>query len=290
MERLNLQKLIGDITPLYNSYKESSKTIDGASALHIMWLTGDLLMREIENSGVAPHNLYRKIYGKGEGSKDIVQKSYITREFLSRAYRIRKIFRLEKDIERDLPYLKSFILFREAMPFFDNDKYALKGKEKEELLNLLNCKLSASLILKKIKILQKEKIGKKNPRNQKLGEVEPQKEVFINFYNFLFSLIKNNNDYASVKNEIKAFHKSLPDLSSNTSALAEEGFLFTEVPEFPLGTEWRFYSEILRELSKKVDAKERRRFRRLVSPERIVRLAEMIHALSSEASFKNFKR
>lgn len=289
MERLNLQKLIGDIAPLYNSYKESSKTIDGASALHIMWLIGDFLMKEIEVSGVAPHNLYRKIYGKAEGSKDIVQKSYITREFLSRAYRIRKIFKLERDIKKDLPSLKSFILFREAMPFFDNDKYALKGKEKEELLKLLNSKLSATLILKKIKILQKEKIGKKNPRDQKLNEVEPQKEVFISFYNFLFSFIKNN-DYATVKDEIKPFNKFLPNLSSNTSALAEEGYLFTEIPEFPLNTEWRAYGEVLRGLSKKVDAKERRRFRRLISPERIVRLAEMIHALSSEKAFRDFKR
>lgn len=289
MERLNLQKLIGDITPLYNSYKESSKTIDGVSALHIMWRIGDLLTREIEFSGVAPHSLYRKIYGKGEGSKDIVQKSYITREFLSRAYRIRKIFKWEKDIEKDLPTLKSFILFREAMPFFDNDKYALKGKEKDELLNILNSKLSAAIILKKIKILQKEKIGKKNPRNQKLNELEPQKEVFINFYNFLFSLIKNNS-YNSIKDEIGAFSKFLPILSSNTSALAEEGYLYTEIPKFPPSTEWGAYGEMLTDLSKKVDAKERRRFRRLISPERIVRLAEMIQALSSEASFKNFKR
>lgn len=288
MESINLQKLISEISPLYNIYKQSNRSILGTEALQIMWDIGNLLKKEIEISNVAPHNLYRKIYGKAEGQDNITQKSYITREFLGRAYRIRNIFEKKENINKILPNLKNFISFREAMPFFDNEKYLLKGEERERLLAILNSNESSKSILKKVKLLQSEKIGKKNPRNQKLNEVEPKKEIFITFYNYLFNLIKNN-DYKSIKKEITGIDDSvLLIISSNTSALAQEGFQFKEIPECNFDIQWGMYVGILNHLSKQIDAKERRRFRRLISPGRIVKLAEMIQALTSEESFKNF--
>lgn len=290
MEPINLQKLISEISPFYNLYKQSSRNIIGTEALQIMWDIGDLLKKEIEVSGIAPHNLYRKIYGKAEGQKDITQKSYITREFLGRAYRIRNIFGKKEDIKKILPNLKNFISFREAMPFFDNEKYLLKGQEREKMLNILNSDESSNLILKKIKLLQAEKIGKKNPRNQKLNEIEPKKEVFITFYNYLFTLIKNN-DYEYIKKEISDIDDSIiSKLSSNTSALAQEGFKYIDIPESLPKDQWNNYVEFLNYFSKQNDAKERRRFRRLISPERIVRLAEMLQSVTSENSLKGFKK
>lgn len=289
MEPINLQKLISEISPLYNLYKKSNRNIVGTEALQIMWDMGDLLKKEIEISNIAPHNLYRKIYGKAEGQDDITQKSYITREFLGRAYRIRNIFEKKDDIKKILPNLRNFISFREAMPFFDNEKYLLKGQEREKLLSILNGNESSNLILKKIKLLQAEMIGKKNPRNQKLNEIEPKKEIFITFYNYLFNLIKNNN-YEYVKKEISGIDFSIINkLSSNTSALAQEGFKYVDISESLSNDQWNNYLEFLNYFSKQNDAKERRRFRRLISPERIVRLAEMLQAITSENSFKGFK-
>jgi hypothetical protein len=289
MEPINLQKLISDLSPLYNTYKQSSRSILGTEALQIMWEMGDLLKKEIEISNIAPHNLYRKIYGKAEGQNDITQKSYITREFLGRAYRIRNIFEKKEHIKKMLPNLKNFISFREAMPFFDNEKYLLKGEEKERLLSILNSNESSNLILKKVKILQTEKIGKKNPRNQKLNEIEPKKEVFVTFYNYLFNLIKNNN-YEYIKKELAGVDNSIiSKLSSNTSALAQEGFKYSDISESLSNDQWNNYIEFLNYFSKQNDAKERRRFRRLISPERIVRLAEMLQALNSEQSFNGLK-
>lgn len=290
MESINLQKLISEISPLYNVYKQSNRNIIGTEALQIMWDIGDLLKKEIEISNIAPHYLYRKIYGKAEGQDDITQKSYITREFLGRAYRIRNIFKKKEDIKKILPNLRNFISFREAMPFFDNEKYLLKGQEREKMLSILNSNESSNLILKKIKLLQAEKIGKKNPRNQKLNEIEPKKEIFITFYNYLFNLIKNNN-YEYVKKEISSINNSIINkLSSNTSALSQEGFKYVDISKSLPNDQWNNYLEFLNYFSKQNDAKERRRFRRLISPERIVRLAEMLQAITSENSFKSFKR
>lgn len=291
MEQLNLQKLIEDISPLYNSYKQTSRNIGGVEALHIMWRTGDILKKTIEVSNITPYNLYRKIYGKSEGKEDVVQKSYITRAFLSRSYRIRNIFKDEIEIEKYFPNLKKFIFFREALPFIDNPNYSFKGKEKEELFNLLNSNKSYKEVISEIYRLQKEKIGIKNPRNQKLFELQPQKEVFISFYNYLFNLTKENNDYESIKKEVVGIDDYiLLNISSNTSALAQEGLKYKEIPETNLNNQWGLYINMLNRLSKQIDAKERRRFRRLISPERIVKLAEMIQSLTSEESFKNYKR
>lgn len=290
MEQLNLHKIISEISPLYNKYKDSNRSIPGTEALKIMWEIGDILSKEIDSSNIAPHNLYRKIYGKAEGKTDIIQKSYITREFLGRSYRIRNIFKNKTDIEKTLPSLRNFISFREAMPFFDNEKYVLIGEERLKLLSILNSKENPTIILKKIKLIQASKIGIKNPRNQKLDELEPKKEFFTQFYNYLFNLIKNNN-YFEAKEKIKFVDDlTLSKLSSNTSALTQEGLKFVGIQDDNLDDNWNSYLKLLEYFSLQDDAKERRRFRRLISPNRIVKLAEMINAITSEDSFIRFKK
>ncbi len=290
MEQLNIQSLIKEISPLYNSYKQSNRSISGTEALYIMWEIGDLLKKSLETSEVAPHSLYRKIYGKAEGQKDIIQKSYITREFLGRSYRIRNIFTKKDDIKKILPNLKNFIPFREAMPFFDNDKYLLKGVEREKLLAILNSDKSPTVILNEVKKLQAIKIGKKNPRNQKLNELEPKKEVFISFYNYLFNLIKNNS-YEDMREEISTVDDLvISKMSSNTSSLAQEGVKYFDIEESLPSEQWSSYINFLNHFSEQQDAKERRRFRRLIPPERIVRLAEMLQAITSKESFRNFRK
>lgn len=289
MEQLNLKELIVEISPLYNSYKKMSRNISGNEALLIMWDIGDILKKVIDTSKIPPHNLYRKIYGKAEGVSDIVQKSYITREFLGRSYRIRNIFVDKREIKNMLPNLNSFISFREAMPFFDNKKYMFKGEKKDNLIKLLNSDSSSKIILNKVKSLQSEHIGIKNPRNQKLIELEDKKQVFINFYNFLFNLIKQS-DYKLVEKEVSSLKKTtIIKLSSATNCLTQEGFVFPEIPQDNFNDQWIKYVDLIKFLSTQKDPKDRRRFRRLIPPTRIVRLAEMLQAVSSYHSFKNFR-
>lgn len=288
MEQLDIKKLISEISPLYNKYKQSGREISGTEALLIMWDIGDLLKAEISKSKIPPHNLYRKIYGKSEGTTNIQQKSYITREFLGRAYRIRNIFQYKKDIKSELPNLKNFITFREAMPFFDNPKYKFTGKEKETLIALLNSDSNSSSILKKIKLLQKDKIGITNTRNQRLVDLEEEKQIFVETYNYLYKLLKGA-DYDFVAKEL--FLKSGADLiklSSATSCLAQEGLRYPEIPEQSTNLVMDQYIKLIKNLSSQSDPKERRRFRRLIPPQRIVRLAEMLQAVSSKESYLSY--
>ena len=288
---MSINELIQQIAPLYNKYRNSKNMISGTEALEIMWNIGDILKSYIEQNKIAPHNLFWSVYGNAEGTKNIAKKSYITREFQNRCHRIRRIFCRKEQIKKDFPDLKNFTTFREAMPFIDEGKYKLKGKERDALLVLLNSELQPKKILEKIKVLQKEKIGIKNPRTQRLHEVEKEKQIFINFYNFIYKISSIGN-YHLCLNEIGNVDLDyIKVLSKNTSALSQEGLKIFDfnIPN-TLKTPWKEFSDMIKNLITQKDPKMRRRFRRLVPVERIVRLADMLYGLSSEENYRNIKK
>ena len=102
---LKVSEIIESISPHYNRYIDQKAFISGAEALSIMWNIGKILEKYILDWSIAPHNLYRQIYGKSEGKDHIRQKSYITREFMGRCYRIKKIFSSNQEIFDLLPRL-----------------------------------------------------------------------------------------------------------------------------------------------------------------------------------------
>lgn len=288
---MSINALIQQITPLYNEYRRNKSNLSGTEALEIMWAIGDLLKGYIEQNNIAPHNLFWSIYGNAEGTKNIEKKSYITREFQNRCHRIRRIFGKKEQIRKDFPHLKNFTAFREAMPFLDEGKYKLKGKERENLLVLLNSKLKPKEILNKIRFLQKEKIGRKNPRTQRLFEVEKEKQEFINFYNYIYRLIKIDDYKLCLKETKKIKSEYINILSKNVSALSQEGLKAYDfsIPG-ALKEPWKSFSKTIINLIMQKDPRNRRRLRRLIPPERIVRLADMLYGLASEENYNSIQK
>jgi hypothetical protein len=287
---MELNKLIKDIIPLYNIYKINRTKVAGVEALEILWQIGDYIKKYLSGHEIAPHFLYRQIYGKSEQTTNKAQRGYITREFLSRSYRIRNLFSTKKEIKKILPTLNNFNLFREAMPFFDNPKYKLRGTEREELLVMLNSNKSRKEIMTYISNLQREKINIKNPRTQRLQELINERELFINLYNFIYNQIKNNN-YKKVIGDLGNINQVfISDLSKNTGALVSDQlriYVFN-IPESVDGL-WKEYARMINNMVEKKDAKKRRRFRRLIPPEKIIQLSEMIYAVHSEKDFNKFR-
>jgi len=287
---MSIKDLIADIVPYYNNYRQNKRTLTGTEAVEILWVIGDILKTYIEETGIAPHKLYREIYGKAEGKENIIQKSYITREFLNRCYRVRRIFVKKTDVKKLFPNLFSFNLLREAMPFIDDTKYKFAGKEKDDLYKLLNSDKTYAVIMKEIHRLQKEKIGIKNPRDQKLKEMTGDKDIFVAFYNYIYELLKTV-DYQKAKKEIEMMDAEfIKVLSKNTSALTIDGLLTTdfEIPE-NINKKWSDFAGLIKRLITKKDPMERRRFRRLIPPHRMTQLGEMIYLLTSENLYKTFR-
>jgi len=287
---MDKKALIETIAPLYNYYKENKDKISPVEALEIMWDIGDHIKSFLDSHKVKPHALYREIYGKAEGSKNITQKSYITREFQGRCFRIRNLFTNKAKIRIDFPHLNNFTVFREAMPFLDNPKYILKGAEKENLLNILNSNFKPAILLKRIRSLQKEKINKKNPRTQKLHELEDAKQHFINFYNYIYSLIDVKNYELAMCKINNIAPQFIRELAKITASLCQEGLKAVKiVPPTNLDQIWlTYYNDVDRLINQK-DAKQRRRFRRIMPPQRIIRLADMLYALLDQKLYENFK-
>jgi hypothetical protein len=281
---MNIDTLIEKITPLYNKYRSQSEEIKGVEALKIMWDIGDLLKKYLDQSEIAPHALYRKIYGKSEGTKNVVQKSYITREFLGRSYRIRNIFNTKNEIESKLPNLRRFTTFREAMPFFDNEKYQLRGEDMENLLIVLNSQNSREA-MNIIKKLQKKHIGIKNPRDQKLKELYEERDAFIEFYNYIYKLSKKTQEERREILRGENIQGALIEtMIQDTSALTEDGLVLSEAKykKKDLNAEWLSYIEFLEKMKSQNNPKIMRRFRRLVNPRRMMTLAEMLNRLKKD--------
>lgn len=285
-----LWELIQAITPLYNSYTKNSNNICGTDALEIMreiWL---ILDNFIDKTKVAPHNLYRQIYGKWEWTSNIEQKSYITREFLWRCYRINKIFPKKEDIRKQLPNLASFTAFREAMPFFDNPKYKLSWEDMQKLLSLLNSSAPKSKIINAVRALQKKYIWIKNPRTQRLNELDKLKQSFVDIYKHLKTLLEW--DYYNIEEELKNNWLTKDDIkkiSANINALTDDSFRMDLIyTNESISEPWLSLINGINEIAEEKTVQKRRRIRKIIDPIILVRIADMVIALSSEEYFRNY--
>lgn len=287
---MKISELIENITPLYNMYKSNKNDLSGSDSIIIMWDIGNIIDKYISINKVSPHNLYREIYGKSEQSNNIAQKSYLTREFLSRCYRIFKMFENKKDIKVRFPNLKDFSSFREAMPFFDNPIYKLSKNDENDLIKLLNSDKKG--IVKALDKKKKSINNISNPRDQKLNELEEEVKSFKIFYNYLYKLIRDL-EYESCISELKINNEGLEKLNiltKNLGSLAQEGMIKYEMMDLKYENEQlnNFYL-IIKDLMKPTDEKVRRRFRRLIAPERIFKVSEYIYSVISFENYSQMK-
>tara|TARA_B100001778_G_C18590684_1_gene632145 strand:+ start:1528 stop:2379 length:852 start_codon:yes stop_codon:yes gene_type:complete len=283
---MTVLNLIGKITPIYNNFKSSSS---GLEQMILAWNIGAHLNEYINKNNIKPHALYRQIYGKSEGSDNIDKKSYIPREFQGRCLRIHKIFDSHESIQQTFPSLVSFTSFRECMPFFDNPKYKFKGKDKDNLIALLNSNNSASKVMIKIRVLLKKHIGISNPRTQKLDEVNEEKQTFIDYYNNVYHLQKNDLEQTKKILTKNNYTKSiLLDIASSTDALAEDGIKYSVINhDGSNDLVWAKYINLLKSFSIDKNPKRIRRFRRVIETRRIVQLSRMLITLADKIFSKD---
>lgn len=276
-------RLIEEITPLNNKYREGiNANLLGKEILKIMWDVGEILfVNGIKNV----HPVAWAIYGKEKG----IRRSYITRDFLSYCFRVRKYFRARDEIDDKFPKLQKYSLFREAFPLLDNSKYSLNKREREELVNLLNSEQPVHSIKKKIIKIKREKLRIYNDRRQRLGEMVPVKENFIKIYKELSNLVLNNN-----LDEVKTFREKIGDrLLANLSQLClsftQEGLSFPKIDQDhidKLDGEWNIFCNTLIRLSSS-DIETRNRFRRVIPISKIMEVAEILNGVRTDEGYSH---
>jgi len=117
-----------------------------------------------------------------------------------------------------------------------------------------------------------------------------EKKIFVAFYSLLYKQLKEK-DYGKTMSVLGNIDSEFIDiLLRNTGALSSDNLKLTELqtPDC-LGEEIKEFAYLIAKLVLRKDAKVRRRFRRLIPPEKMMRLSEMIYAIRSEEDFKKFR-
>jgi len=262
--------LIEEITPLNNRYREGIDTnLPGKEILKIMWDVGEILfVNGIKNV----HPVAWKIYGKEKG----IRRSYITRDFLSYCFRIRKFFNTKAEIDEKFPGLQRYSLFREAFPLLENPKYSLDTRERDALLRLINSKQPFQSIKKKIIKIKRERLRIYNDRRQRLSEMVPVKENFINIYNELSNLVLDNNLDKVKIFRAKIGEKMLSNLSQLCLSLTQEGLSFTKIDQDQieeLDGEWKLFCDTL--------------IRRVLPISKLMEAAEMLNGIRTDEGYSH---
>jgi len=286
LDKSKINQLIEEITPLNNEYRDSVHLENsGTKVLELMWKVGKILELFLKKEKIKAHTLYWQIYGKAPGLKT----SYITRDFLSYCLRIKRFFYNSDDIRRMFPNLKKYSLFREAFPLLENPKYKLRGVEYVRLVRILNSNNNPLKIKSYIMDLKDKKIGIKNPRTQRLVELECEVDNFISVFNQVYELIKRD-DIKEIKNFRDKFsNKLILMLSQLVAAFTQEGLSFPEIDRYDyLPRNWINFIDDLKRLSKS-NIETRNRFRRLVPPRKLMDLADMLNAITTSQGIKDFR-
>ncbi len=281
---MNNMYIIGAIAPLYNQYQQEK---DPVKSISIMWKTGKILDYHIKELKIKPHTLFRDLYGKSESSQNTEQKSYVSREFQGRCYRVFHMFKNIDEIEKKLKNLKSVTVFREAMPFFDNEKYKI---DREDLYQMLTSDKDTKAILQEVKKLQNTIINKKNPRTQRLSEMKGSVEIFKNFYQYILSFIRIQDYEQSTQkftSETGLTIIQIRKIAKNTEQLVLTNVVHTPIVVETVLKDTQTYVDMLNKLLDPSCIKELRRFKRLVNSRYILLLTDMLYALTDKDSYQN---
>lgn len=276
--------IISEIAPLYNSYQ---KEINPVKSIILMWEIGKILNGYIVQLNIKPHALYRELYGKSETSHNTEQRSYISREFQGRCFRVYHMFKDTEEIRSKLKKLKNITIFREAMPFFDNDKYKV---DRQQLYSILTADKTATAILQDVKELQNALINKQNPRTQRLAEMRDAVETFKSFYVYVLSFIRMQDFAISSQkfiNETGLTIEQVRELAKNTEQLALTSVVHKPIDLQSTAQHVETYIKMIDELLTPGRIKQLRRFKRLVNSRYILLLTDMLYALTDNDSYQN---
>lgn len=281
---MNNMHIISEITPYYIQYKKETKPVE---CIVKMWEIGKILDYYIRETGIKPHTLFRDLYGKSETSTNTQQKSYISREFQGRCYRVFHMFSSTEEIRENLQNLKSITIFKEAMPFFDNSNYKI---DRTKLYSLLLADKTSSEIIKDVEQLQENIIGKKNPRTQRLHEVAAETTNFKEFYAYILSYIKIQDFMQSsskFKSETALNLQQIREIAKNTEQLALSNVRHLPITIQSSSEKITNYVEMLENLLNPKSIKKLRRFKRLIDSKYILLLTDMLYALTDEENYQS---
>ena len=287
MKRINLNLLIDDITKSNNVYRNTNQApINRVLAL---WDLGDVLLKHKVDK---PHSYGWKIQDQTIG--------VIKRMTIARAYRIRQIWAERSFIKNTFKEIKGVSIFIESLPILDTNGQMYKSLSKKAIDELIkNMNILASTHFKKYIMNFKAKygqgrIGEKNDRERYLKDYVNIQNCFLNFYKQLQKLILENkfDGINELKSKIsleerKTFSNFCLALTSKKNIIFYKPFSNnSKIKIFEFQYIFNFFKELLEDSN---DIR-RARLRRVVPPELLVEMSDMLNSIVSKEKIINYQR
>jgi len=287
VKKINLNLLIDDITKSNNVYRNTNQA--PISRVLALWDLGDILLKHKVDK---PHSYGWKIQDQTIG--------VIKRMTIARAYRIRQIWQERAYIKKTFGGIKGTSIFIESLPVLDSKGQMYKSLSKkavDELIKNMNI-LSSTHFKKYIKNFKtkygKGRIGEKNNRERYLKDYVNIQNYFLTFYKQLQKLILESkfDGIDELKNKIlleerKAFANFCLALTSKKNIIFYKSFSSsskTEMIDFQ--NIFNFFKELLEDSN---DIR-RARLRRVIAPENLIEMSDMINSIVSEEKVKSYQK
>lgn len=283
----SIQSIIKAITELNNCYRDPASST--RTKLEALWEIGESLTR----LGVAkPHSMGWAVQRETRG--------LIKRPTIFRSHKIRTIWPSKEDLIRDLGTLRGLSILTELLPLVDPAQDVKHKLSNEQLKDLYShaCTDEPGEFKSYLGDLKKRfshgKLGKTLDRNKHLGHLQEVVSSFKRLRNYLASLY---GEKSLEERESFRSHTSLDELQSFSNMCialtTRDNYrlyrrLASDISSSQNQEFKHLYEHFRRILNSSGDVK-RARLRRLISPEAMAEVSDMISSIVTETTVEDFK-
>lgn len=266
-----IRDLIDELAPHNNLYRQSVRERRPVhEALGHLWDMGEVLREGgVENISAVAAAIH--------------ERSYITYDLVSLAFRVRRYFPDRRTIKRRFGKVTSYGAFREAFPLLENERYRLPRARERELVRLLNSGRRGCELRPLIKAMKREP----SPARARGGESRAEAEAFADLFQALFEEVEALLREGSRKEIIRYASRLGPEvllhLNRQFLSLADESFAPPRhaPPLDDVDPRWRALVDSL--LAVNAGGKAfRNRIRRAVNPMLFVAMGNHVDTLRDE--------
>jgi hypothetical protein len=261
---IDLGKLIEELGPLNNQWRDGSQ----AEKALALWQMGDVLLQSVANPS---DKLLWELQGR----------SYLTRITLRYALIVRRGWRTPRELEHLIRGLRSFTVFREALPFLKGDREGIDEATYQQVVALLSSTNTQAAIAE-LKKLKAKKIGRQHQRGVSAAGIQ---QLVGDFRQALSGL-----ETAAFADQAAGPDEALIRLSQISLAIATEE-LITGWPlaAAALTQQLSSVAEPLR-LAVQSGRSSLSAFRKAVGAERLMQAADLLNSLRSAETLAEWRR
>lgn len=266
-KEVNLGRLIEQLGPLNNRWRDSQP----AEKVLTLWDMGEVILKHVPSP--SDPLLW-----------DIQKRSYLTRSLLRYALIVRRGWKQHDDLAGLVSGLRSYTVFREALPFLKGDREGIDETTHSKVASVLRDP-NTSRAIHFLKDLKTRAIGRKHRKGSSVSAIRDQAAEFER----VLAELELENVRAVAVPDV-AWPEALVALSQIAMAVATEEPL-REVPSAATSLQGRLMTladplvSAVRGGRDSISA-----FRRVVGAERLMQAADLLNSMRGEASLAEWRR